>query len=317
MNKRYSEKTAAAVCRKLMHNSSGRDFTHYPWTDAEGRQCFCDGYRVYRLQKALPDMPVMPENLTPADPSRFFKPLEVGAVVEVPAPDAEAVRAFIKNPNRGKLPFDFGEDMPAANPNYLLDLLRLFPGAAWYVQERPADRESGAIYIVHDAGSALLMPCRKGKDAAARAVVREATEKAKREAAAVAAEKAKPSKEEPAVAESTDEPKPAPSWPTDLKYYIYARLPGEKKYYLADLGSGRVKVNSVYAPRYAESRLEEIKEILDEQAGEYPGHSFQIRRINGRTVVYTAVPTFTPELFAERVELSAMTPEQFAAAHAA
>ena len=312
MNKRFTPKAAAAVCHKLMdHSPAERELTHYPWTDAAGNQCYTDGYRVYRLREALADMPVMPDHITPPDLSRYFKPLDTGDVVEIPAPDAAVLREFIKGRPRTDLPFDLGDELPAANPAYMLDLLRLFPGGRWYVPAG-ARRETDPIFVLHDAGSALLLPCRKGTPAA-RATLKSEAEKAAERAKQAAAEKHAPKtgETEPATADTV------PAWPTDLNYFIYARLPGEKKYYLADLGQGTVKVSAMRAPRYPESRLEQLKEALDDAAGENPGSSFQIRRTNGRTVVFTTTPTYTPEQFEELAAASSLSPEDFAAALAA
>lgn len=319
MNKRYTEGTAAQVCRKLMnHARLHPEIARYSWTDAAGNQCFCDGFRAYRLRDPLPNMPTLPEETKRISLDPTFKPLDAGNVIEIPAPDPDAVKTFVNESrpmHKGKRSYtnvpayDLGEAMPDLNPLYMLDVLRLFPGAAWYVLPDPAARLCAPVFIVHDAGTACILPVRNKKkmDAAK-----------PQEPTPAPADNAAETVQRPAPAKiRRPKPEPAPPRNTEPKYFIYARMQGDKKYYLANLAEGTYKVKAVYAPMYPESRLEEIKERLDACAAEDPTASFQIRRTDGKRVIYTAVPTFTPELFAERVELTAMTPEEFAAAYAA
>lgn len=300
MNKRYSEKIAASICRKLInHANKHTEITKYSWMDADGNQCYCDGYRAYRLRSPLEDMPVLPEDVKPVNLNFCFKDLDTGNITPIQEPDPDAVRKFVeenRHMHKGRnvyngTPYDMGEGLPMVNPSYLLDALRLFPGATWYVLPDPVARLSNPIFIEHEAGTACICPIRDEEKLKA----------------------AKAAKELP----TAKQPAPMPEWNTEPKYFIYAKFKGEKKYYLADLANGKYMIKAMYAPMYPESRLDEIKEKLDLCAGADLTASFQIRKTNGKSVIYTAVPTFTPELFAERVELSAMTPEQFAASHAA
>ena len=321
MNKTYTPKAAAAVCNRLLKSAKQhKEMTRYTWKDAAGNQCFCDGFRAYRLRAPLENMPKLPGSTKPFNLDPVFKPLETGNVIEAPAPDPAAVKTFLDDHKvqigRGRrydlTPFDMGAEFPSVNAVYLLDVLQLFPGASWYVLTDPVARLYNPVFIVHEAGTALIMPVRDtAKLEAAKKAKRRADNAAK--AGAKSADDQKPAETWKAKAE----PVPAPKWNTEPKYFIYARMSGDDKYYLANLAEGTYKVKAVYAPMYPESRLEEIKEKLDACAAEDLNASFQIRRTDGKRVVYTAIPTFTPELFAEHCEPAAMTPEQFAAAYAA
>ena len=98
-------------------------------------------------------------------------------------------------------------------------------------------------------------------------------------------------------------PKTFPPMKTPWKcdYFVYSRPAGEKRFLLTNLREGTVCMKKFYAPMYKEKHLEQIKEMLDLAAAENPGAVFQLRRLDGKKVVYTAVPTVTPEMFAARI----------------
>lgn len=70
-------------------------------------------------------------------------------------------------------------------------------------------------------------------------------------------------------------------------FFVYSRPAGEKRFLLTDLSRGVVGVGKVYAPRYKGEYLEQVKAALDMAAAANPGAVFQLRRLNGRSVVYT------------------------------
>lgn len=63
-------------------------------------------------------------------------------------------------------------------------------------------------------------------------------------------------------------------------FFVYSRPAGEKRFLLTDLARGTVGMGKAYAPRYR-------KDQLDLAAAANPGAVFQLRRLNGRSVVYT------------------------------
>lgn len=70
-------------------------------------------------------------------------------------------------------------------------------------------------------------------------------------------------------------------------FYIYSRPDGERRFTLTDLARGTVGLGKFYAPRYSKEQLDQLKKWLDMAAATYPGAVFQVRRLDGKTVVYT------------------------------
>lgn len=293
---KYNEKTAAAVINSLLRaaRKSPRESLHDAWTDEQGRTCAMDGYRAYCLNTAPNGMR---ETWTcRPDPARaaaraadnnkilahVFNPLDAGKTVEMPAPDADAVKSFMAADKQqgGRGVYDLGKEFPAVNVKYLWDIIRLFPAAKWYVLADPYARMVSPVFIVADEGRACLLPIRQDS-------------KPWKAPEAPAAPVEKPAAKRPETI--SNDPSPA-------LYAVYAKLPRAKSYALADMANGRVGVRRIYAPVYNDSHLDKLKELLDEVAGENPGHSFQIRTMDKRPkIIYTAVPTVTPEMFADMI----------------
>lgn len=271
---KYTAKTAAAVCNRLLKaaRKTPRELFHDAWTDKTGRCCLSDGFRAYRLS-SCPDglnadrpAPLVCGNPFDLDKSAFSS-LDTGDVVEMPAPDVNAVKTFIaaeKQKPGANMVYDLGAEFPSVNALYLLDMLRLFPCAKWYVDPDPYARMIRPVFAVCDEGSAALFPVR--------------------------------------VASKPCKPRETPSdfLQTEYKYFIYGRLPGDSRFRLADVGRGAIGVKKLCAPRYQEQHLDRIKDMLDDCAAQNPGVDFQLRTLDGRRTVYTAVPIFTPEGFAAR-----------------
>lgn len=75
--------------------------------------------------------------------------------------------------------------------------------------------------------------------------------------------------------------------PWQYDYFIYSRPSGSRRFLLTNLFQGTVGVNKVYAPRYRECDLPTLKTLLDAAASAYTGAGFQLRRLDGKTVVYS------------------------------
>ncbi len=292
--KKYSEKTAAAVFNRILSSARKmgvRTCLFNPWTDAQGRYCACDGFRAYRLHAApagvslvddpAPKMGVDLENLMPA---------EVEKMVEMPAPDAGAVKAFQKATGKSGEPYDLGDGFPMVNANYLLDMIRLFPAARWYVDADPYLRMIRPIYAVCEQGDAALCPVRSLKKP-----YREPKQEQKEPAPAAEPSPAPQRRETIPAAAPAAQAKPEP------RYFVYVRPAGAGNYSLADIQRGRIGVNVFFAPRYTAAELERLQELLDRAAAANKGVAFQIRKDDRRSIVYQAEPAFTPEMFAETV----------------
>ncbi len=287
MNMSFSEKTAGAVCKRLLKGNSkrGADLA-FGWFDDTGLQCFTDGYRAFRFKSHLSDLSCKDKHSAASALARVFAPLDAGSLVEMPAPDASELKACLAAHKRKgepiRAPYDPGDEFPTINAQFALDALRVFPGAVWYVLSELPKRIISPVFLLHENGSACILPIYD----------REKLDRIK-----AAQQPTTEPVQEPTAAPSED--KTAPNSPTDLNYFIYAKLPGDKSFSLADPARGKYRLGRFYAPRFAEKDLDRLQEFLDLAAASIPGAIFQIRRLDGRRTIYTASPTYSPELFAE------------------
>lgn len=173
---------AAKIIRDVLKRGGSNDNLKYPWTDAQGRQCVCDGFVAFRLQEALP----LPER--PADAP---KPLDLDKVFHadvtradyfdsLPLPAAADVRALIAADTARLATFkagkarkaeqatgnyfrwDFGRGRPVVNAKYLLDVLAVFPDAERIYFRRGHDGLVQPMQVVTAYGDGVIMPIRPG-----------------------------------------------------------------------------------------------------------------------------------------------------------
>lgn len=169
----YSEKTAARVIKAMLNSDKNdmRTFRHNTWIDDKGRQCSCDGYRAYRLNKPAAGLPdtdaangialekLFPTGATLAD----YSLLELPSLEEVKAMIAEDnARQKDTAPKKRQYVYHFGKDaqgrqLPAVNLKYLADVMTLFPDAAAYCKP---DAVTTLIYFEGPDGDAILLPIR-------------------------------------------------------------------------------------------------------------------------------------------------------------
>lgn len=293
---KYSERTAAAMFNSVLRETrrhENRPALHNPWTDDKGRYCVTDGFRAYRLTKAPARVSVIwtskPDPSAPhginLDP--VFAPLDSGkGLAEMPAPSLDAVKSFVeqerKDHKHGNM-YDLGKEYPAVNMWYLYELIRLFPAAKWYVDADPYARMIHPVFVSCSEGTAALLPVRTDSKPW------QATKKPAAQAPKKPTAQATPAKHFV-----------IPDAPAKENYFVYSKPAGEKRYLLTNPASGTVGMKKFFAPIYPDTVLDKLKDLLDETAAMNPGASFQIRKADGKTVIYTAVPTFSPELFAQR-----------------
>lgn len=133
--------------------------------DSDGKQCACDGFRAIRLNTPL-DLPKPPVPCT-MELSRLFTdarnhattPLETPTLSELKShikiTKAENKTKYGKDANKKTILWDFGEDRPAVNAVYILDILTAFPDAAITCSTLTAP-----LYFTDAAGEAILLPVR-------------------------------------------------------------------------------------------------------------------------------------------------------------
>lgn len=158
------QKAAERVIKNAITEQPHAEKLHGAWI-SKGKQCICDGFRVFRLPDALP-LPEIPQNVKTMDADGIVNParLNEGAMLDVP--DAATLRAYIKEEkarkkairDRSGILWDFGDGLPAVNAQYLLDALEILPGAVFFPSTRRPLLD--AIYISSAYGDGVLLPVR-------------------------------------------------------------------------------------------------------------------------------------------------------------
>ena len=157
---------AAATLEKMFKGQTNHKLAG-AWTDEKGRQCICDGFRGYRLHKALP-LTQLDKDVVPFDLSKIIDPLETRENVPVNVPSVKEIKEFIaleraKSANgdkRGKKAdtvMDLGRGLPAVNARYLLELLTVLPDVKVYAKK---GGRLEPLYAVSERGDAIVLPVR-------------------------------------------------------------------------------------------------------------------------------------------------------------
>lgn len=154
------KKDALAACKAILKAASGnpRECLHGAWTDKEGWQVVCDGYRAVRMKDHLDVLPSA-EGTDAID--RLWDRVRENSV-EMKLPTIGEVKALIaseKSAGNKKIVYDFGEGKPAVDAKYLLDMLKLgFDETAMISYGSPM---TSPIYMRGEGVEALLLPVRK------------------------------------------------------------------------------------------------------------------------------------------------------------
>lgn len=157
---KYTEKTAVSIIGKMLRSlkNEPRESLRYTWIDSAGRQCSCDGFRAYRLNKPVAGLPDMPANLRAIDLNKIFPNARDMREITLPAfEDVKAIcaadRANKDEPQRYQFPM--GEGLPVVNLLYLRDMMQMFPGARRYVTGL-----YNPILFVSEHGDGVVLPMR-------------------------------------------------------------------------------------------------------------------------------------------------------------
>lgn len=180
-----AEKIIRGVLRNADALRKGNDSNpiKWQWTDAQGRQCVCDGFVAFRLVDALP-LPPRPANAPkPVDLDKLFckDVTHADYLDSLPLPDPADVRAFIraerarKAADRARIAaakkdgkeiktagiyfaWDFGKGRPMVNAQYLLDVMTVFPDAKRIYFRRGHEGIFQPMQVVTAYGDAIIMP---------------------------------------------------------------------------------------------------------------------------------------------------------------
>lgn len=147
--------TQTNAIKRIIKNANRTDLNGI-FTDASGRVCACDGFRAIRLTHDTP------EGLPAAQGLPIDKFFDVTYGWDLLAPTVPELQAIIKKAKEKKQKpvYDFGEDLPAVNAKYLLDMLRIFPDATIYRSSGKAPKNK-AIFFESAHGDGLLLPLYK------------------------------------------------------------------------------------------------------------------------------------------------------------
>ena len=146
----------SAVKRFIKGCSDQRPDFKGVWYDADDRQCMCDGYHVLRLKNHVEGF----NTVKGMDLDKCY-PKDYELVAELPMPTPGELKINKKKFEswRGApCYYDFGEDLPRVNANYLKNIMDCLPDAKAYVTDHPL---TGPIIFKSDKGDALLLPVRK------------------------------------------------------------------------------------------------------------------------------------------------------------
>ena len=135
------------------------------WIDNKGRQCVCDGFTAFRLNEPLPLEPI-PENVEPMNLDKIFPALDEYMPVRIPSAGDLKVDHEMERAAHGrdaKNLHSFGAHLPTVNRAYLLDVLKVFPDAHFYVRKEYAARLVSPLYFASKDGDGLLLPIRTGE----------------------------------------------------------------------------------------------------------------------------------------------------------
>ena len=134
--------------------------------DCNGKQAVCDGFRIIILNTPI-DLPAPPVPCT-MDVGRLVDDARNHATTPLETPTLGELKSYIKitkaenKTKYGKrasnqhISWDFGENLPAVNATYLLDILTAFPDATITCSTMTAP-----IHFSHADGEAILLPVRK------------------------------------------------------------------------------------------------------------------------------------------------------------
>lgn len=158
-------KTISAMLKHMRSRELYRTALHYGWIDAKGRQCFCDGYRAYRLTEHIPTEDRPADAGTPVDLDKIFPEITPAEYYPLPLPSYADVKTHIaleraENGRRANPLWDFGDAAPTVNAAYLLDVLAVLPDAAEAYVRRGAAGIGSPMVFKGTRGEAILLPIR-------------------------------------------------------------------------------------------------------------------------------------------------------------
>lgn len=141
-----------------------RESFHYAWFDSDSMQYVASPHMAFRFSNYIPMEPA-PDNFQPAN---VIKTLFDGAINRefdvVELPSAAELKAYIKinkatYGRKWNYMYDFGDNKPAANANYLMDIMSVFPDMTEMAFKKTDILST--LYGCSKYGEVILLPIRK------------------------------------------------------------------------------------------------------------------------------------------------------------
>lgn len=145
MNK-TQEKTRIAACRRILKSAKNYialrlEFLQYANT-VDSIQYVCGGYRIVAFKNPLP-LEERPDNVSLTFNFEDTLQRKTHDAVILNIPDKKTLKAYIKEEKQKaketkckSVPkYDFGENLPMVNANYLLDMINIFPDGTFYADD--------------------------------------------------------------------------------------------------------------------------------------------------------------------------------------
>lgn len=166
--------SAQAAAKRIIKNAIAlqpREYLHGAWLE-NGKQCLCDGYHGIILDSEIPGLPQAKTDSGRMALDHVMAPSRKNDGTKLPLPTVGELKAAIKihdaeerarkakAKDRTTLTWDFGENLPSVQANYLLNLLELLPGCT--ATASSYNPILSAIYFYAEGvGEGILMPIRK------------------------------------------------------------------------------------------------------------------------------------------------------------
>jgi len=162
MTKKHEASAKAKINMMLKKAKKNKENLGYTWY-MDGLQCATDGFRAYRLNTPITDLPIIPEGVQTVDLKEIFKNYELNADMStpLPRPSTNELKALIAAEKTTKeltnILWDFGKGLPAVNASYLLDLLVVLPDAI-LLKVNTGSPYHFPVYAFSKYGDAILLP---------------------------------------------------------------------------------------------------------------------------------------------------------------
>lgn len=140
---KVQEKSRITACKRILknakrHSDPNRKFLEYANT-IDGVQYVCDGYRIAAFKNPLP-LEEKPDNVELSYDLKVHLQENTDNAAILNIPNKKALKAYINERKQkakgiiyGFFPkYNFGENLPMVNAEYLLDMINIFPNGTFY-----------------------------------------------------------------------------------------------------------------------------------------------------------------------------------------